>query len=242
VTAICDSGTAHAVLERLFKESTTIGVRGAPGKDAWSSRASIAEVQTPLGMIRVKTAILPTGEERRVPEYEDVKRIAQSLGRPLVEVMDEGSAPSSTRARGPPCSDPPSSGLVRRGRSAPEPSSGPVEFSAFPGSSHLLLGPNGSGKTTLIRILAGLREPSSGPLSPRARRGAREERRALSLATVAALFEEPDPQFLSDTVEAEIAFGLESLAISPSENPRAKRTKHSARSPSQHFGSGHPRV
>ena len=50
---------------------------------------SVAEVETPLGMIRVKTAILPTGEERRVPEYEDVKRIAQSLGRPLVEVMDE---------------------------------------------------------------------------------------------------------------------------------------------------------
>ncbi|TMQ56572.1 MAG: ATP-binding cassette domain-containing protein [Candidatus Eisenbacteria bacterium] len=37
-----------------------------------------------------------------------------------------------------------------------------VEFSASPGSSHLLLGPNGSGKTTLIRILSGLREPTDG--------------------------------------------------------------------------------
>jgi pyridinium-3,5-bisthiocarboxylic acid mononucleotide nickel chelatase len=88
VTAICDSGKAHAVLERLFKESTTIGVRVRHEGRVELTR-SVAEVQTPLGMIRVKTAILPTGEERRVPEYEDVKRIAQSLGRPLVDVMDE---------------------------------------------------------------------------------------------------------------------------------------------------------
>ena len=90
---------------------------------------------------------------------------------------------------------------------------GPVEFSAFPGSSHLLLGPNGSGKTTLIRILSGLREPTTGRyLLEREEVRAGKEGRSL-WPTVAALFEEPDPQFLSDTVEAEIAFGLESLAI-----------------------------
>jgi len=37
----------------------------------------------------VKTAVLPSGEERRIPEYEDLKRLAQAAGRPLVEVMDE---------------------------------------------------------------------------------------------------------------------------------------------------------
>ena len=92
-----------------------------------------------------------------------------------------------------------------------------VEFSASPGSSHLLLGPNGSGKTTLIRILSGLREPTDGRYlleGEEVRAG--DEGRSL-WPTVAALFEEPDPQFLSDTVEAEIAFGLESLAISPRE-------------------------
>ncbi len=50
---------------------------------------SVTEVETPLGRIRVKTAILPSGEERRVPEYDDLKRIAQESGRPLVLVMDE---------------------------------------------------------------------------------------------------------------------------------------------------------
>jgi uncharacterized protein (TIGR00299 family) protein len=88
VTAICDSSHAHAVLDRLFSESTTIGVRVRREGRVELSR-SVTEVQTPLGALRVKTAVLPSGEERRVPEYEDVKRIAQALGRPLVEVMEE---------------------------------------------------------------------------------------------------------------------------------------------------------
>ncbi len=88
VTAICDSARAHAVLERLFAESTTIGVR-VRHEGRVELMRSVAEVETPVGTIRVKTAILPNGEERRVPEYDDVKRIAQEAGRPLVEVMDE---------------------------------------------------------------------------------------------------------------------------------------------------------
>ncbi|HMI30756.1 MAG TPA: nickel pincer cofactor biosynthesis protein LarC [Candidatus Limnocylindrales bacterium] len=88
VTAICDSSHAHAVLERLFLESTTIGVR-VRHEGRVELMRSVAEIQTPLGAVRVKTAVLPTGEERRVPEYEDVKRIAQAVGRPLVEVMEE---------------------------------------------------------------------------------------------------------------------------------------------------------
>jgi energy-coupling factor transport system ATP-binding protein len=88
-------------------------------------------------------------------------------------------------------------------------------FSA--GESHLILGRNGSGKSTLVRILVGLApafagrvlwdgEPIRGeePLWPR----------------LAVLLEEPDPQLLTDSVEAEVAFGLESLPISPDEVER----------------------
>jgi len=88
VTAISDPARAHAVMERLFAESTTIGVRVRHEGRVELSR-SVSEVQTPLGRIRVKTAILPTGEERRVPEYDDLRRIAQESGRPLIEIMDE---------------------------------------------------------------------------------------------------------------------------------------------------------
>jgi len=94
---------------------------------------------------------------------------------------------------------------------------GPVDFAASPGSSHLLLGSNGSGKTTLIRILAGLQPPSAGRylLERDVIRVGPEGRSLWPL--VAALFEEPDPQFLSDRVEAEVSFGLESMGLKPRE-------------------------
>jgi len=87
VTAICEPARAHAVVERLFAESTTLGVRVRHEGRVELTR-SVVEVETPVGRLRVKTAILPGGEERRMPEYEDLKRIAQESGRPLVEVMD----------------------------------------------------------------------------------------------------------------------------------------------------------
>jgi energy-coupling factor transport system ATP-binding protein len=94
---------------------------------------------------------------------------------------------------------------------------GPLDLVIAPGTSHLLLGRNGSGKTSLMRILAGLAEPTAGRFllgDEDVRVG--PEGRSL-WPGVAALFEEPDPQFLADRVEAEIAFGLESLDISAAE-------------------------
>jgi uncharacterized protein (TIGR00299 family) protein len=88
VTALCDPRRSEAVLSRLFLESSTIGVRVRREGRA-ELRRSIVEVETPLGRVRVKTAILPNGEERRVPEYEDLRRLARETGRPLIEVMDE---------------------------------------------------------------------------------------------------------------------------------------------------------
>ncbi|HET9252335.1 MAG TPA: ATP-binding cassette domain-containing protein [Candidatus Eisenbacteria bacterium] len=89
-----------------------------------------------------------------------------------------------------------------------------LEVSFRPGEIHRVLGANGSGKSTLLRLLAGLRAPASGRVlldgEPIPRRGSLWPR-------IAILFEEPDPQFLTESVEAEIAFGLESLALPPAE-------------------------
>jgi energy-coupling factor transport system ATP-binding protein len=90
----------------------------------------------------------------------------------------------------------------------------PTDISIRQGERHLVLGKNGSGKTSLLRLLAGLSAPAAGrvllddvEIHPETTLWPR----------IAVLFEEPDPQFLADTVEAEIAFGLESMALPPEE-------------------------
>ena len=88
VTALVDPRRSEAVAERLFAESSTIGIR-VRREGRIELRRSIAEVETPLGKVHVKTVVLPSGEERRVPEYEDLRRIARATGRPLIEVMEE---------------------------------------------------------------------------------------------------------------------------------------------------------
>jgi uncharacterized protein (TIGR00299 family) protein len=98
VTALCDPRRSEAVLARLFAESSTIGVR-IRRDGRVELRRAITEVDTPLGRVRVKSAILPTGEERRVPEYDDLKRLAKETGRPLIEIMDEVRAALHERER-----------------------------------------------------------------------------------------------------------------------------------------------
>jgi uncharacterized protein (TIGR00299 family) protein len=100
VTALCDPRRTPAVLERLFGESSTIGVR-VRREGRVELRRSVAEVETPLGRLRVKTITLPSGEERRVPEYDDLRRIAIAAGRPLIEIMDEVRAYLVEGARSP---------------------------------------------------------------------------------------------------------------------------------------------
>ena len=100
VTAMADPRRSAQVAERLFGESTTLGLR-IRREGRMELRRSISEVETPLGKVRVKTAILPSGEERRVPEYEDLRRIAREGGRPLVEVMEAVRAYLGESARVP---------------------------------------------------------------------------------------------------------------------------------------------
>ena len=97
-----------------------------------------------------------------------------------------------------------------------KPAVGPIDLTIERGERHLILGANGAGKTTLLRVLAGLVPPRAGNVSwewigdgrPAAMEG------VTLWPHVAALFETPDPQFLGETVAADIAFGLEGLGLS----------------------------
>ena len=96
---------------------------------------------------------------------------------------------------------------------------GPIDLTIEKGERHLILGANGAGKTTLLRVLAGLVPARAGSVTWDWLGAARPA--AMDGVTlwpqVAALFETPDPQFLGETVEADIAFGLEGLGLTPAE-------------------------
>lgn len=76
------------VLELLFRETTTLGVRVQEVKRVELVR-EIKEIGTHYGLCRVKSVILPGGERQILPEYEECKRIAEVHGLPLRKVYEE---------------------------------------------------------------------------------------------------------------------------------------------------------
>jgi hypothetical protein len=80
-----------AVRDRLFAESTALGVR-VRAVERWSLERSTETVTTPYGPIAIKVATVD-GEVRNVaPEYEDCARAARAQGVPLKDVMAAAAA------------------------------------------------------------------------------------------------------------------------------------------------------
>ena len=88
-----------------------------------------------------------------------------------------------------------------------------IDFSVGPGEWIAVMGENGSGKSTLLKILAGILRPTGGrvlvdgvdleALSPRSEVARR----------VGIVFQDPETQMVSPTVESELAFGMEQIAL-----------------------------
>lgn len=88
-----------------------------------------------------------------------------------------------------------------------------VSLTIKPGEAVAIMGPNGSGKTTFARCLNGLLLPESGSvlvdgLDTRDSAQLPEIRKKVGM-----VFQNPDNQIVSATVEREIAFGLENLGV-----------------------------
>lgn len=84
-----------------------------------------------------------------------------------------------------------------------------------------IIGANGSGKTTLARHLNALLQPTSGCVRV-AGMDARETRNHRQLrALVGMVFQNPEDQIVATTVEEDIAFGLENIAL-PAEEIRKR--------------------
>lgn len=77
-----------AVLDVLFQETTTLGVR-LHEIDRRVLQRRIVPVTTQGGIVRMKVADIGAGWEKAAPEYEDCKAIAKRTGRPLKAVKED---------------------------------------------------------------------------------------------------------------------------------------------------------
>lgn len=92
-----------------------------------------------------------------------------------------------------------------------------IDLCIAAGERVTLLGGNGSGKTTLARLLNGTYLPSRGRVLVEGRDTRDASTSAAVRRAVGLLFQDPDDQFVSTTVEREVAFGLENQCLPPGE-------------------------
>jgi hypothetical protein len=78
LSVICDRGRQAEIINTIFKETTTLGVR------SYSCDRHILKRE--LGK-DTKTAFLPSGKPRVKSEYEKVKLLAQSQNKPLKKIL-----------------------------------------------------------------------------------------------------------------------------------------------------------
>lgn len=88
LSAIVREADLSGVLDALFEETTTLGVRLYEARRKKLSRESVL-VETRHGKVGVKVGKLGGVIKTISPEYEDCRRIALQLGIPLKEVYEE---------------------------------------------------------------------------------------------------------------------------------------------------------
>ncbi len=90
VTVLCEPAKVDRLVELIFRETTTIGVRTYAVRRRCLERESVP-VETSWGTIRVKVSRSNGRILNAAPEYEDCQRIAAARGLPLKEVLAEAS-------------------------------------------------------------------------------------------------------------------------------------------------------
>jgi hypothetical protein len=87
VTVLAHEESAEAVIDTLFRETTTLGVRFAHLERRMLPRR-VETVATPFGDVRVKVALLDGSVRSAAPEYEDCHAAAQRHGVPIGAVYE----------------------------------------------------------------------------------------------------------------------------------------------------------
>lgn len=86
VTLLCEPSNLKPLIDLIFRETTTIGIRTHEVRRQTLARESVP-VETPLGTIRMKISRLNGTLLNAAPEYEDCRKIATQKGLPLKQVL-----------------------------------------------------------------------------------------------------------------------------------------------------------
>jgi uncharacterized protein (TIGR00299 family) protein len=86
ITVLAPPERAEALVELLFRETTTIGVRSYDARRRVLER-QIVNVETPYGTLPVKVSRLNGRVLNAAPEFEECRRIALERGAPLKQVL-----------------------------------------------------------------------------------------------------------------------------------------------------------
>jgi pyridinium-3,5-bisthiocarboxylic acid mononucleotide nickel chelatase len=86
VTILCEVSNRSRLIDLIFHETTTIGVRTYEVHRQTLNRETVP-VETPLGQIRMKISRLNGSILNAAPEYEDCQRIAAQKNVPLKQVL-----------------------------------------------------------------------------------------------------------------------------------------------------------
>lgn len=97
LTVLCRPETREALLDLIFTESTTFGVREYPVRRTVLDRRT-AEVATPFGSVRVKIGEWKGRVVTRAPEHDECVRLARQAGVPVRAVYEAACAAAMTAA------------------------------------------------------------------------------------------------------------------------------------------------
>ncbi|HNW59042.1 MAG TPA: ATP-binding cassette domain-containing protein [bacterium] len=95
----------------------------------------------------------------------------------------------------------------------PRPVLNGISMRIEPGESLAIMGANGSGKSTLVKCCNGLLLPGRGQVRVEGLDTADARQLPAIRRLIGMIFQNPDNQIVSTTVEREIAFGLENLGV-----------------------------
>lgn len=90
LTILCDAAHTARLIDLVFRETTTIGVRTYDVRRKVLDR-ELVPVETPFGEVRMKISRMNGSVLNATPEYEDCQRLAAEKGIPLKQVIAAAS-------------------------------------------------------------------------------------------------------------------------------------------------------